>query len=1156
MPPQHQGMGMPPQHQGMGMPPQHQGMGMPPQHQGMGMPGMGMAPGAAPPYGAPYGSAPATVGAADEFGDFSAASAADADEFDTFTSAPAAPAPAPMAPPPDAFGGFSSAPATPKGVAPPPTNFGDFAPAPHTGPPNSSSAPDDFGGFADAHASSAAPGWLGHSVNTMPTSTAPSEHENASSHGGVSRTATALSAEDFGGFGGMQAPDVEKKQSFFISPDAFSSGGKVPSPPPSEATAGLDELPKGAQVYYVDRDGSRKLATIVKVHHDDPPPYYTISIDGSERSTVREKLTVASESSPSLPPTEGLMGVPQMSAGHPVAAPPTHAGLGGFAMGAMQHAAGADFGGYGGPVGGAGGLGDFGAPAPTPSMPAADFGAVSAPSTAGGFGEFSAGSGAVVNDDDGFGDFGGFAGATPGAGAADNFAAFGGGKPAAAARGALSADDFGISMAPPAPAGEASGRSPASGEFGAPAPAARAGALSVDDFGGFDAPAPAAGVGAMSADDFGGFGAPAPAVGSDGGFGEFGGASAPAPSMLSGGGGTADDGFGDFGGFDTPSASANHTAGAGAVDDFGDFGDSTAGAAPKGVSTGTLPADEFGGFDAPAPAAGVRGGGLSADDFGGFGAAAPGGGGRGGSLSADDFGGFDGAAAGSSKPTADVPASGADDGFGDFGGFGDDSGRPAAVSDEFGDFGGGFAAPAPAARASALSVDDFGGFDAVPDSAFSGTALGDDTFSAAAHHPPATDEGFGDFGGFGEPSAPGAFATSSSGHDRSAVADPFAAVDDDFGDFGDFAASASAPPHGFSTLAADEDDKFGQFPAPTTVTPPPAASTQAPAVPADGLQALLAQLLEAERFEEAVACKGHIDGIAQVSVQKQAYDRAKEEDNLEEAIHIKNVVLPRLRNAIQPDAVVEAWRRPQSGVTISSMHATAKKALGADDAAPFIATYSRDLRALASTDLEQAAREQQRAYSSLQLLLELPARKQDQHLSQLHKLVETTVEQMRLAVSALESLPKDLDPAEREQAMHSPRVQELLRELAELRKLGCVLAKSREWHVKFFAASAGAPLGAACRVPAAEVRAQLTTLLKKAATLAVQEEPDEDEHEALSTARFWTFACPMSQRCYLSLLPLRCKEFPDQPPTVEWEGKLFQAPYANLWANCVSKTCP
>ena len=204
----------------------------------------------------------------------------------------------------------------------------------------------------------------------------------------------------------------------------------------------------------------------------------------------------------------------------------------------------------------------------------------------------------------------------------------------------------------------------------------------------------------------------------------------------------------------------------------------------------------------------------------------------------------------------------------------------------------------------------------------------------------------------------------------------------------------------------------------------------------------------------------------------------------------------------------------------------------AADAAPFVATFSRDLRALAATDLEAAAAEHQRMAASLQLLLELPTADQARHLSQLHKLVVTLVEQVRGAVKALEEVPKDLSASEKEQALHSSRVRDLLRELAELRKLGCALAASREWHGSIFAASASAALSGL--VPAADVRAELTQLLQRAAVLAMQEAPEDDEPDEAIT-RFWALRLPMAQRCSLSLLPLRSTEFSELPATVEWE---------------------
>lgn len=55
----------------------------------------------------------------------------------------------------------------------------------------------------------------------------------------------------------------------------------------------LDVLAHGQEVTYY-RNGTPNTAKIIKVHHESPPPYYTIQvmIDGvmTERQTVREKL--------------------------------------------------------------------------------------------------------------------------------------------------------------------------------------------------------------------------------------------------------------------------------------------------------------------------------------------------------------------------------------------------------------------------------------------------------------------------------------------------------------------------------------------------------------------------------------------------------------------------------------------------------------------------------------------------------------------------------------------------------------------------------------------------------------------------------------------------------------------------------------------------
>lgn len=58
------------------------------------------------------------------------------------------------------------------------------------------------------------------------------------------------------------------------------------------------ELAIGTRCLYADaRSGEQVSATVIKVHYDDIPAYYTIRIDGreGERETIRSKLTVRDE---------------------------------------------------------------------------------------------------------------------------------------------------------------------------------------------------------------------------------------------------------------------------------------------------------------------------------------------------------------------------------------------------------------------------------------------------------------------------------------------------------------------------------------------------------------------------------------------------------------------------------------------------------------------------------------------------------------------------------------------------------------------------------------------------------------------------------------------------------------------------------------------
>ena len=55
-------------------------------------------------------------------------------------------------------------------------------------------------------------------------------------------------------------------------------------------------LAVGTECFYRTREGTVVTVRVLKVHHEELPPYYTISINGeTERQTVREKLRPCSE---------------------------------------------------------------------------------------------------------------------------------------------------------------------------------------------------------------------------------------------------------------------------------------------------------------------------------------------------------------------------------------------------------------------------------------------------------------------------------------------------------------------------------------------------------------------------------------------------------------------------------------------------------------------------------------------------------------------------------------------------------------------------------------------------------------------------------------------------------------------------------------------
>ena len=84
-------------------------------------------------------------------------------------------------------------------------------------------------------------------------------------------------AMGIGGLGALSASD-------FCDAAPASAEGAAPEDP--------EVLAKGLECYYTDKKtGETVPVKILKVHFDDPPPYYSIKMpDGNERETVRERL--------------------------------------------------------------------------------------------------------------------------------------------------------------------------------------------------------------------------------------------------------------------------------------------------------------------------------------------------------------------------------------------------------------------------------------------------------------------------------------------------------------------------------------------------------------------------------------------------------------------------------------------------------------------------------------------------------------------------------------------------------------------------------------------------------------------------------------------------------------------------------------------------
>ena len=96
--------------------------------------------------------------------------------------------------------------------------------------------------------------------------------------------------------GGETEPECIAKQTKKKRAKKASSGGQLlpeGSENESALAASLPVLAPGDRVWH---KASNEMVDVVKVHHDDPPPYYTVrTAAGLERSTIRTRLETVHE---------------------------------------------------------------------------------------------------------------------------------------------------------------------------------------------------------------------------------------------------------------------------------------------------------------------------------------------------------------------------------------------------------------------------------------------------------------------------------------------------------------------------------------------------------------------------------------------------------------------------------------------------------------------------------------------------------------------------------------------------------------------------------------------------------------------------------------------------------------------------------------------
>eukprot|EP01119_Soliformovum_irregulare_P017189 TRINITY_DN5064_c0_g1_i1.p1 TRINITY_DN5064_c0_g1~~TRINITY_DN5064_c0_g1_i1.p1 ORF type:complete len:287 (+),score=132.42 TRINITY_DN5064_c0_g1_i1:414-1274(+) len=122
-------------------------------------------------------------------------------------------------------------------------------------------------------------------------------------------------------------------------------------------------------------------------------------------------------------------------------------------------------------------------------------------------------------------------------------------------------------------------------------------------------------------------------------------------------------------------------------------------------------------------------------------------------------------------------------------------------------------------------------------------------------------------------------------------------------------------------------------------------------------------LIRAERFNEAMACMDYIQKDIQAKKLESEYDKAKNEDRLEDAISLRSQLKTLHEQLSEISRVqLEIWNSPSDEMSLKELSEKLLELLGTKASMDFIAEFSDlDLCLIAKTDLPQASALKQKA---------------------------------------------------------------------------------------------------------------------------------------------------------------------------------------------------